>query len=299
MKISKTPSIGELLQQARQQLQSVSDSALLDAQLLLAHCLKKDISYLLAWPEVIPEPQQQAEFQEVIKQRATGIPVAYLIGHKEFWSLPFAVTPDVLIPRPETELLVEQTLEHAKHLEQANILELGTGSGAIAITLAKELPQAQINASDISEAALDIARLNAQTLGQQRITFLLSDWFSDIPANTHANTYDIIVSNPPYITAADKHLKGTIRHEPLTALASGADGLDAIRVIIKQAKKYLIDNGLLLLEHGFDQGRQVRELLGTNGYVQCQTLTDYAGNERVTMARKISPFSQAVPTREV
>ena len=278
MKNSDLPSIAELLRQAHQRLETVSDSPLLDAQLLLAHSLQKEISYLLAWQEVVPDLPQQTLFQGYLVQREQGIPVAYLLGYKEFWSLPFAVTPDVLIPRPETELLVEQVLEYCQTLEQARILELGTGSGAIAIALAKEIPNASITASDISSAALDIARKNAQTLNQQRIEFVLSDWFTAIPLNT----FDIIVSNPPYIEAADEHLKGAIRHEPMTALVSGADGLDAIRVIISEAKAYLQNGGALMLEHGYKQGKQIRKLFAASGYKQARTIRDYAGNERVT-----------------
>ncbi len=278
MKNSDLPSIAELLRQAHQRLKTVSDSPLLDAQLLLAHSLQKEISYLLAWQEVVPDLPQQTLFQGYLVQREQGIPVAYLLGCKEFWSLPFAVTPDVLIPRPETELLVEQVLEYCQTLEQARILELGTGSGAIAIALAKEIPNASITASDISSAALDIARKNAQTLNQQRIEFVLSDWFTAIPLNT----FDIIVSNPPYIEAADEHLTGAIRHEPMTALVSGADGLDAIRVIISEAKAYLQNGGALMLEHGYKQGKQIRKLFAASGYKQARTIRDYAGNERVT-----------------
>jgi len=278
VKNSDLPSIAELLRQAHQRLKTVSDSPLLDAQLLLAHSLQKEISYLLAWQEVVPDLPQQTLFQGYLVQREQGIPVAYLLGCKEFWSLPFAVTPDVLIPRPETELLVEQVLEYCQTLEQARILELGTGSGAIAIALAKEIPNASITASDISSAALDIARKNAQTLNQQRIEFVLSDWFTAIPLNT----FDIIVSNPPYIEAADEHLTGAIRHEPMTALVSGADGLDAIRVIISEAKAYLQNGGALMLEHGYKQGKQIRKLFAASGYKQARTIRDYAGNERVT-----------------
>ncbi len=283
-----TPCLSELLQQASCQLETVSASPLLDAQLLLAHALQKAHSYLLTWPESTPSQAEQALFEEYLQQRRKGIPVAYILGYKEFWSLPFTVTPDVLIPRPETELLVEQVLESCQTLTQPRILELGTGSGAIAIALATELPRVQITASDYSEAALATARNNAQNiLSQQQeanITFLHSDWLTKIPRTE----YDIIVSNPPYIAEADSHLEGDIRHEPLSALVSGSDGLDAIRMIIRDAKHYLCHGGLLLLEHGFDQGQRVKTCMQAAGYAHCKTLQDPAQTDRLTMGRYLN-----------
>ncbi len=272
------PSISTLLQQASQQLEKLSDSPLLDAQLLLADILKKDRSYLMAWPEVIPNQQETELFQSYLLQRKEEIPVAYILGYKEFWSMPFKVTPDVLIPRPETELLVEQVLEATSHLSKPKILELGTGSGAIAIALGKELPKANITATDLSEPALRIATENAHNLRIDNIHFLQSDWFVNIEG-----MFDVIVSNPPYIENEDPHLTKEIRHEPKQALVSGKDGLDAIKIIINAATDHLNKDGMLFIEHGYNQGINVCTLMQQSGFTSCKTIKDLSANDRVTL----------------
>ncbi len=274
-----TPSISSLLQQATHQLDKLSDSPLLDAQLMLAHILNKDRSYLMAWPEAIPTQQECDLFNQFLQQRIEAIPVAYILGYKEFWSMPFKVTPDVLIPRPETELLVEQVLKLVSDVSNPQILELGTGSGAIAIALEKELPNAQIIATDFSTKALTIAKTNAKALSINQLNFIQSDWFSDIPNSQ----FNIIVSNPPYIEQHDPHLKGEIRFEPIQALTSGDDGLDDIRIIVKNSVGYLKPGGTLLIEHGFDQGNKVSGLMKESGFIKCQTLSDYSQNDRITL----------------
>ncbi len=272
-------SIATLLQAAKLQLECVSDSPLLDAQLLLAHILKKDRSYLLAWSETTPTAQQQQQFQSFLQQRLNGIPIAYILGTKEFWSMDFSVTPDVLIPRPETELLVEKVIEACVDIESPTILELGTGSGAIAIALAKELPQASITATDLSTAALAVAQRNAKHHHMQHIHFIQSNWFTDIPKGR----FDIIVSNPPYIEKHDPHLQKEIKHEPIQALVSGKDGLDDIRIIVENANLYLKKHGKLLIEHGYNQGSRTREIMQQAKLEACNTVKDYASNDRITI----------------
>lgn len=282
MKISsQSLSIATLLQQSSQQLQEISDSPLLDVQLLLADVLNKDRSYLMAWSEITPNQEQLRLFNHYLQQRLDGIPIAYILGHKEFWSLDLKVTPDVLIPRPETELLVEQAIEACSDIDKPTILELGTGSGAVAIALAKELPHASITATDLSIAALDIAHQNAHTLLPKQIQLLQSDWLIEIPSNAK---FDLIISNPPYIKEGDAHLAGEIRHEPLQALTSGKDGLDAIKVIIENSGKHLNKNGIMMLEHGYHQATSIRQLMKGSGFKNCQTLKDYNTNDRLSIA---------------
>lgn len=283
----QTRAISELLKQSTQQLAAVSDSPRLDAEILLAHCLQKPRSYLYTWPEHTPEPQQLTTYNTLLQQRLHGQPIAYLTGYREFWGIQLKVTPDTLIPRPETELLVETALEYiteqayAKH-RPFKILDLGTGSGAIAIALSSELANANITitATDKSAAALSVARTNARQHKQHNITFLLSDWFSNTAIN---EKFDLIVSNPPYIATADQHLtRGDVRFEPQSALASGPDGLNDIRHIISQSCPHFAEDGLLMLEHGYDQAAAVERLLAQNAYSAIRCLKDLAGNDRIS-----------------
>ena len=271
--------ISSLLKEARQKLENTSTSPLLDAQLLLADVLGKDRSYLMAWPEAFLESGVSEQFQKYLNHRLKGIPVAYILGYKEFWSMSFKVTPDVLIPRPETELLVEQAITMISHMTKPHILDLGTGSGAIAIAVGKELPKAEITATDVSIKALAIAKANARRLNTPQIHFLQSHWFTQIQPNT---VFDLIVSNPPYIARQDPHLEKEIKHEPKLALIAGDDGLNDIRLITKTATRHLKPNGILLFEHGYKQGKQVASLMREAGFTDCRTLKDYAGNERIT-----------------
>ncbi len=277
--------ISELLKHSAQQLGGVSDSPRLDAEILLAHCLQKPRSYLYTWPERIPEQQQLDEYSTLLQQRFSGQPIAYLIGYREFWGMQLRVTPDTLIPRPETELLIETALHYlTEHKDiknqQPNILDLGTGSGAIALALRNELPNANIIATDKSVTALTVAQANARQHQQNTVMFQLSDWFTAIPANKQ---FDLIACNPPYVADNDVHLtQGDVRFEPETALTSGPDGLDDIKHIIAHAPSYLAGDGLLILEHGYDQAEIIESMLKQNHYSDVRCLKDLAGNDRIS-----------------
>lgn len=271
--------IDALLQSATETLKDSSSSARLDAEMLLAHALQKDRSYLYAWPEVEPSAIQVTHFEEMLVQRIEHYPVAYSVGYQEFWSLKLKVSPDVLIPRGDTELLVETALEKLQGIEAPKILELGTGSGAISLALATERPDAIIVATDLSAAALEIAEENQQSLGINNISFLRSDWFNAV----EATQYNLIISNPPYIDPEDAHLGTGIRHEPLTALTAPDKGLADLKAIIQAAIPYLSQNGWLMLEHGYDQGMAVSSLLQHHNYRNISCLSDLAGNDRINI----------------
>jgi len=227
--------------------------------------------------------EQEARLRELIERRRKGEPVAYLTGRREFWSLELTVTPDVLIPRPETELLVEQALVRIPPDATRRIADLGTGSGAIALAIASERPHCRVTATDASPAALAVARGNARRLGIGNVEFREGEWFAPLAGLT----FDLIVSNPPYIATADPHLmQGDVRFEPRAALVSGGDGLDAIRLIAVQASAHLQHGGWLLLEHGYDQAAAVRAILGTNGLTDITSVADLAGHARVTAGRR-------------
>jgi release factor glutamine methyltransferase len=251
----------------------------LDAEILLAHVLNVSRSYLYAWPEKMLSAAQEKIFFELIDRRINGEPVAYLIGHQEFWSLDFLVTQDVLIPRPETELLVEMILEIPA--EQLAVADLGAGSGAIALSIAHERPNWEVHATDASHAALQIAKKNAERLKIKNITFHDGDWLQALPSLL----FDVIVSNPPYIAANDAHLL-QLTYEPQSALISGPDGLEDIRKIIRDAGRYLKSDGYLMLEHGYDQADEIRKLFETAGYKNVFSIRDLSGNERVTYGKK-------------
>ena len=273
-------SITKLLQEITKQLEAVSDSARLDSELLLCSVLKKDRTFLHAWPEHELTQEQLAVFQQQLEQRLQGKPIAHILGERGFWSLNLKVTTDTLIPRPDTERLVELALELIPKKSQWKILDLGTGTGAIALSLAKEHPSCFITATDQSTAALDIAKQNAVDNKIPNIEFIKSDWFS----NLENQQFDIIVSNPPYIKENDPHLKqGDVRFEPLSALTAGEDGLDDIRVIIKNSQKHLSKNGVLLIEHGYDQAKEVCNLFNEAGYSNVSNFSDYNDNPRVSI----------------
>lgn len=274
--------IQEALKTATDQLLSASPSAWLDAEVLLAHVLGKERSHLRAWPEkALPLPQRAA-FQRLIQKRRSGMPVAYITGKREFWSREFTVTPAVLIPRPETECLIEKALEIIDSEAIATLADIGTGSGAIAITLAAECPRIQVIAADISESALAIARHNAARFNIQNIQFYQSDWLKDLPAVA----FDMIISNPPYVAENDPHLTGDeIRFEPALALKAGPKGLDACRQIAEQARRKLAPGGYLVLEHGFNQAEEVQAFLKGLGFSRLASHTDLQGHPRVTAAR--------------
>lgn len=260
-----------------------SASSQLDSEVLLAHVLKKDRSYLRAWPERVLTQEEYKAFIQLINQRLKGQPIAYLLGEKEFWSRSFSVSPEVLIPRPETELLIEIIQQTFQPEQPLSILDLGTGSGAIAITLAGEFTNADIIAIDQSATALSVAQLNARRHNAQHIQFICSDWFEKLPAIS----FDLIVSNPPYICSSDPHLQqGDVRFEPSTALTSKQHGLHDIKHIISKSASFLNPNGYLLLEHGYQQGNDVKNLLDLAGFKCCQQFQDLQGHCRATIGQK-------------
>ncbi|MGA7436877.1 MAG: peptide chain release factor N(5)-glutamine methyltransferase [Luteibacter sp.] len=254
----------------------------LEAELLLAHTLGVNRAWFFAHADDTLPAAEEARFAECVDRRARGEPVAYITGRRDFWSLPLEVTPATLIPRPETELLVELAL--ARLPEGGRLLDLGTGSGAIALAIAKERPDVTVHAVDASEAALKVAQRNARSLSL-RVSFFHGDWFAPV----NGERYDIVVSNPPYIEEADEHLeKGDLRFEPRSALASGNDGLDDIRRIIAGAPAQLADEGWLLFEHGYNQGAVARALFDTAIWSDRLTARDLEDRDRVTGAR-LSP----------
>lgn len=254
----------------------------IEAERLLAHVLGRSRAWLFAWPEFEPSAAQRACFEQLVDARRRGEPIAYLTGRREFWSLDLAVTPDVLIPRPETELLVELALARIAPDRDCVVADLGTGSGAIALALARERPRARVLATDASMAALAVARGNAERLGIANVAFAHGDWCAAIGDAR----FDLIVSNPPYIEAGDPHLgAGDLRYEPASALVSGSDGLDAIRAIVAAAPAHLVRGGWLLLEHGWDQAGRVHELLSAQDFADVHSMCDVGGHERVTLAR--------------
>jgi len=273
--------IKHAIKTAQQRFESMSESARLDAECLLCHSLQKSSVYLRTWPEKELTTTQQQDFLGLVQRREQGEPIAYILESKQFWSLDLKVSPATLIPRPETELLVEQVINIDKQQALTSILELGTGSGAIAIALAFELPKANISATDISIQALEIAKHN-NDFHQQSVSFIQSDWFKSIPEQQ----FDLIVSNPPYIEEQDLHLcQGDLRFEPMDALASGVDGLTAIREIIQYAQPWLKPGGYLLFEHGYQQAHAVTALMVESRFVEVQTVKDLANNERVTLCK--------------
>lgn len=274
--------IATLLKEALPLLAESSDSAALDAEILLCLALEKPRSHLRAWPDRKPEPHQIRQFQTLLRQRRQGAPIAYLTGRREFWSRDFQVTPDVLIPRPETELLIEIGLALLPKDLPARLIDLGTGSGVIAITLALELPKAEVTATDLSPAALSVAQRNAVLHRADHIRFLQSDWFASVPAAA----FDLVISNPPYIAENDSHLtQGDLRFEPKTALTAPCQGLADIRTISGAARRYLKTGGHLLIEHGYDQEQTVRSIFRDLGYDNVQTYKDLSGQPRATYGK--------------
>lgn len=275
----------EALRRAAGRLEGRSDSPRLDAEVLLAHVLGKPRSHLHAWPETELDEADARRFAELVERRAAGEPVAHLVGQREFWSLPLEVTPDTLIPRPETELLVEALLERLPAGRPARILDLGTGSGAIALAVRHERPRWSVTAVERSPAALAVARRNAQRLGLA-IDWREGDWYAPVTGER----FTAIVSNPPYVAEADPHLgEGDVRHEPRSALAAGPEGLDDLERIIAGAPAHLEPGGWLLLEHGLDQAEAVASLLKSRGFDEVRCLRDLAGHDRVSLGRRGRP----------
>lgn len=300
--MSDSSTIENCLHAANQQLiqAGLVDSYRLDAELLLAHSLQVSRTYLFTWSDKLLDSQQQLAFETLLQQRLQGRPIAHLLGEREFWGLNLKVTADTLIPRPDSETLVEAVLELHQHAQSSSsssdtklenktdqawsILDLGTGSGAIALALKSECPLCSVTAVDFSEKALQVASENALNL-QLDVDFLQSDWFSAIKAT---QLFDCIVSNPPYIEEADPHLlEGDVRFEPITALTSGQDGLEDIRKITNQAWSFLKPNGWLLIEHGYHQAESVAEIFKIDHYSNVRGIKDLGGNPRVTLGQKL------------
>ncbi len=273
--------IANALKNGKQRLVS-SESASIDTEALLCSILNCERSRLYSHPEQELTDKEIKSFNELISLREQGHPVAHLSKQKEFWSLSFYITQDTLIPRPETELLVETALKYVPIDSEKNILDLGTGSGAIAIAIASERPLTNITATDKSNEALKIAKLNADSHNIQNIEFKNANWFEK-ESNV---AYDLIVSNPPYICDGDPHLKqGDVQFEPISALTSGKDGLDDLRIIISEAKNNLNKQSWLLVEHGYNQAEHVRQLFIENDFTSVSTIKDYSNNERVSIGK--------------
>jgi len=300
--VSESSTIENSLKAANHQLiqTGLVDSYRLDAELLLAHSLQVSRTYLFTWSDKLLDSQQQLAFETLLQQRLQGRPIAHILGEREFWGLSLKVTADTLIPRPDTETIVEAALERHQQAQSTSTpsyakpenktdqawsaLDLGTGSGAIALALKSECPLCSVTAVDFSEKALQVAKENALNL-QLDVHFLQSDWFSAIKIT---QLFDCIVSNPPYIEDADPHLlEGDVRFEPITALTSGQDGLEDIRKITDQAWSFLKPNGWLLIEHGYHQADSVAEIFKTAHYSNVRCIKDLGGNPRVTLGQKL------------
>ncbi len=274
--------LSTVLQNAAQLLLELpEDERMMEARLLLSHTLQRDPSWLYAWPEHEIGKQQEQVYFDLLERRAAGEPIAYIMGEQEFWSLPFRVTPDTLIPRPETELIIEMVLQLVKSAHPISLLDLGTGSGIIAITLANECPSWIISASDRSQNALAVARTNANQLSASHINFIQGDWFEPLEKGSK---FHIITSNPPYVAEDDPHLQqGDLRYEPVSALSSGRAGLQDLAQIISQAPLWLHLGGWLLVEHGMEQAAEVRKIFQQAGFCKISSKIDLADLERMTM----------------
>jgi release factor glutamine methyltransferase len=289
------PTIAQCLQQSTQ-LALVSDTPRLDVEVILAHILKKDRTYLFAWPEKMLDESQANLFANLFALRLSGQPIAHILGVREFWSLELAVNNSTLIPRPDTELLVEAALNVFSNDDAQTprrLLDLGTGSGAIALALAHEKKSWHCVAVDKEIAAVNLAESNRLHLKLSNVKVLLSDWFS---ALQNELPFDVIVSNPPYIDCEDPHLtQGDLRFEPRSALVAANHGLADLAFIIAEADKYLVKGGWLLVEHGYDQAMAVRELFQKNGFNEIKTLRDLGENERVTLGKIKVPLQERTP----
>ena len=265
------------------ELQPASDSALLDTELLLCHCLNVDRTWLKTWPDHQLQDIEIAEFDQLFSRRLRGEPVAFIVGSQGFWSLDLCVSPHTLIPRPETELIVEQALQLALPAA-SQVLDLGTGTGAIALALATERPDWDIIGVDVQTQAVELAEHNRQLHQLNNVSILQSDWFSALACAQPAHKFDLIVSNPPYIEAEDSHLlAGDVRFEPASALLAGVDGLDDLRLIIGQSSGFLQQAGWLLVEHGYNQGAPVRDLFVAAGFQSVVTCADYNQLDLITL----------------
>ncbi|MGA8259120.1 MAG: peptide chain release factor N(5)-glutamine methyltransferase [Arenicellales bacterium] len=274
------PSVIELLGSGAGIIGEASDTPDLDARVLLQTILRKDHAWLIAHPHKPIASEDAQRYYAWIKRRSKSEPVAYITGHKEFWSLDLMVSPDVLIPRPETELLVQRALDKIPLSESLTIADLGTGSGAIALAIAGERPLCKVIATDISRAALKLAEENKARLGLRNVDFKQGDWYAAVGQQR----FSVIVCNPPYVP--ESHYAAALSYEPSGALFAGRRGMDSLTTVIKGAPRHLERNGWLLVEHGFDQHDPVQSLFESQGFMPTETLDDYAGQPRTTQGRK-------------
>lgn len=279
--MSEDTRIDTILARAAGRLAAISDSARLDAELLLARTIDVPRSYLYAHPEEILDRASRERLNRLLERRLTGEPMAYITGTREFWSLELHVSPATLIPRPETELVVELALREIPRGTELRVLDLGTGSGAIGLAIARDRPSCRVTATDSSSAALDVARINAREHAIANVEFVEGDWTEPVTGRV----FDLIVSNPPYVAAGDAALDA-LTAEPETALVAGVDGLDAIRVLVRDCPPLLSGGGGMLLEHGADQADAVADLLAAGPWVDVECRRDHAGLPRVTSARR-------------
>lgn len=278
--------IQQALQQASLNLSETSATATLDAQVLLTYVLQCNTAHLAAWPEKKLSNEQAAQFLNLIQLRSKGSPVAHLTQQREFWSLNFSVNSSTLIPRPETETLVEYILSSFDTKRQLTVLDMGTGTGAIAISIASEKPTWEIIACELSDDALALAKFNSDSHLTDNVTFIQSNWFTNISRYD----FDVIVSNPPYIAEDDPHLlQGDVRFEPRSALTSGKTGMDAIEQICAQARNHLKNDGVLIIEHGYNQQHLVAECFIKHGFSAVEQKRDLAGHVRMTAGKACQP----------
>lgn len=272
-------SIEQLIRQSSQQLKKSSDSAKLDVELLLAQCLNKDRTYLFTWCDKLVTAEEEHAFTELFNRRLKGEPIAYILGQQEFWDITLNTAQHTLIPRADTETLIEWVLELSTQLpRKAEVIDLGTGTGAIALVLASEFSQWQVQGVDLIPQAVELAQKNAKLNNLERVRFYQSSWFDKVEGR-----FDLIVSNPPYIDPADKHLnQGDVRFEPKSALVADNKGLADLELIAEQSRNFLVDGGWLLMEHGYDQQEAVQKMLIECGYQQVSTKVDLGGNPRIT-----------------
>lgn len=276
------PNILSLLKYGTVELKAF-DTKKIDTEILLSHVLDKDRTWLYTWPEKKTSKTIAEQYYKLVDQRKSGMPIAYITSHKEFWSLDFKVTPKTLIPRPETECLIEIALKNI--VPNNHILELGTGSGIISIVLGKECQNCTITATDLSRKALNVAQENAKAHHVNNIKFIQSNWYE----NVKNQKFSLIISNPPYIGETEKNLMNIeTKYEPKLALMSGQDGLNAIKEIIKNAKNHLHHNGKIILEHGFMQSEEIKEIFTNYAFINIQSYQDIQAQTRVTIAHKKS-----------